>query len=211
MNDIVAEQIVGNSSSALRALELIISGGIGASLIGLLGKLWIDRKLAKERAASEKQLESLKAELAQKHTIHKLQFEKEFTIYQELWEALVRLKDASIYFRPGLEISKSEETPQQAEERKRKAFWDTYGKVVRLVELNKPFYAEEVYKNTSNLLSTAWSTPGYYAIFGVKGEPIKEVYDRMKGAISQMSESIDKIEESIRERIGLIGSAEFVE
>jgi len=211
MNKIIAEELVRNSSPLLEALKLIATGGIGAAIIALLGKLWLDRKLELERASYGKELENLKAKLAQKHTIHKLQFEKEFSIYLQLWEGLVKLKDAAVYLKPGLQITSKDETTDQREERKRKAFWDSYGEVVRLVELNKPFYTETVYKEASSLLKVAWDTPGYYAMFGREQEPVKVVYEKMKTAVGQMTDAIDKIEVSIRNRIGSISKAEIIE
>lgn len=101
---------MNNTSSAIRALELLASGGIGAALIGLLGKLWVDRKLERERARYGEELARLEAELAKKHTIHKLQFEKEFSIYLDLWKALVKLKDACASLMPISEFVGENET-----------------------------------------------------------------------------------------------------
>jgi len=215
MDKMIAEAVVSDSSVAMEAIKLVVCGSIGGVIVGgimgALGKLWVDRKLERERANYEKELENLKAKLAQKHTIHKLQFEKEFSIYGELWDALIKLKDASIYFKPGIEIRNSEETPEQAEERKRTQFWGSYEKAVKLIKLNKPFYAKEVSEEASKLLSIVWDTPGLYAHFGREDEPIKEVYNNMKEAIDQMSEAIDKIEASVRKRIGIMGNTTLVE
>jgi len=113
MENIIAEQTMNNSSALGEALKLVVSGGVGAAIIGLLGKLWVDRKLDREKANYERELENLKAKLAQKHTIHKLQFEKEFSIYLELWKALVRLRDATTDLTRRSEFITSNETMEQ--------------------------------------------------------------------------------------------------
>jgi hypothetical protein len=50
-------------STGLEALKLIVTGGIGAAIIGIIGKVVVDRKLQKQKAEYDKQLESLKSKL----------------------------------------------------------------------------------------------------------------------------------------------------
>jgi len=145
MENIIAEQTMNNSSALGEALKLVVSGGVGAAIIGLLGKLWVDRKLDREKANYERELENLKAKLAQKHTIHKLQFEKEFSIYLELWKALVRLRDATTDLTRRSEFITSNETMEQRQNRKDKEFKESYNEVIQLIEEQKPFYDKEVY------------------------------------------------------------------
>lgn len=51
------------STGAVEALKLIVSGGIGAAIIGIIGKLFVDRKLQNQKVEYDKQLESLKSKL----------------------------------------------------------------------------------------------------------------------------------------------------
>ncbi len=55
------EQLI--STGIVEALRLIVSGGIGAAIIGFIGKLFVDRKLQNQKAEYDKQLESLKSKL----------------------------------------------------------------------------------------------------------------------------------------------------
>ena len=52
----------------------------------------LTRKLQAQKHEHDKQLESLKSKLGKKNTVHKLQFEKEFQLYGELWKALVNVR-----------------------------------------------------------------------------------------------------------------------
>jgi hypothetical protein len=59
-------------STGLEALKLIAAGGIGAAIIGVIGKLVVDRKLQAQKHEHDKQIESLKSKLqleAQKKVI----------------------------------------------------------------------------------------------------------------------------------------------
>ena len=51
-------------------------------LLPIIAKLWADNKLMK-----------LKSSLSKGEFIHRLQFEKEFETYQELWANLIKLKN----------------------------------------------------------------------------------------------------------------------
>jgi len=68
----------------------IIWSGINSLIIILLpiiAKLFTDRKLAE-----------LKSSLTKVEFIHRLQFEKEFKIYEELWSKLIAFKDTTHRF-----------------------------------------------------------------------------------------------------------------
>lgn len=207
MDETIAQEVVKNSSAVVEALKLLASGGVGAAAIGLLGKLWVDRKLERERASYGKELENLKAKLAQKHTIHKLQFEKEFEIYVELWEALCGLKEACAALVPGGQFTNK--SPEDLREEQADKFAAAYTEFVKLVEHQRPFYASDVYKGATLLLSDAWRQMVQHAFD--KETPLTKRYEQMRSRVAEMSGIIDNIESSIRKRIGFISSAELVE
>ena len=213
MDEIIAEAVVNDSSVAMEAIKLIVCGSIGGAIVGgimgALGKLWVDRKLERERANYEKELEILRAKLAQKQTIHKLQFEKEFIIYFDLWKALIELRNACSSLVPGGKFVSGDESPEQRQERESDQLAKAYVDVEGLVEQQRPFYAQEVYENASQLISKAWKQ-AVQAGFG-QGQPVSKRYEQMKDRVDEMSAIIDNIESSIRKRIGFINSAELVE
>ena len=207
MENIIAEQYVNNYSALVEALKLVASGGVGAAIIGLLGKLWVDSKLERAKANYEKDIANLKAKLAQKQTIHKLQFEKEFSIYLELWKALVRLRNTSADLVRRSEFITSKETTEQRRDRKDKEFKDSYNELIQLVEDQQPFYAKEVYEKASKILSESWKQSINVILLNLQPEYYVKEEERFK----EILRVIAGIESSIRERIGLISSAELVE
>lgn len=207
MEKIIAEEIVNNSGPVVEALKLIAAGGIGATIIGLLGKLWVDRKLERERAKYDKELESLKAKLAQRHTIHKLQFEKEFEIYVELWGDLSKLREACSALVPGGQFT--DKSPQELRDEQADNFAASYTEVIKLIEHQRPFYAPNVYKYASKLLEYAWRQMIQHAFD--KETLLIQRYEQMKERVDNICTIIDDIESSIRERIGTIGNALLVE
>ena len=215
MYKIIAQEVVNNSSAVAEAVKLIVCGSIGGAvvggIVGALGKLWVDRKLDRQRARYNEKLAHLEAELSKKHTIHKLQFEKEFSIYLDLWKALVRLRNASAALMPMSEFIDLGESQEQRKARKAKEFEDAYDDVVPLVEDQRPFFAPAVYEEASKLLSEAWVQGMQVIRVFWNQEPQSRDYKAVKARVKDMSEVIEHIELSIRERIGLIGSAELVE
>lgn len=203
----ISQETMNNFFIALEAFKLIAAGGVGAAIIGLLGKLWVDRKLEREKTNYEKEIENLKAKLSRKLTIHKLQFEKEFSIYLELWKALVRLRNASADLIRRSEFITSDETPEQRRDRKDKEFKNSYNELVKLVEDQQPFYAKEVYDKASKILSGSWKQGINVILLNLQPEYYVKEEERFKEILRVIAE----IESSIRERIGLISSAELVE
>ena len=55
------EQLI--STGVIEAFKLIASGGFGGAIVGIIGKLVVDRKLQNQKAVYDKQLESLKSKL----------------------------------------------------------------------------------------------------------------------------------------------------
>ena len=207
VDNIMAVENISSSSSVLEALKLIASGGVGAAIIGLIGKLWVNRKLEQERAKYTKELARLEAELAKKHTIHKLQFEKEFAIYSELWGSLSRLRESCSELVLGGQFT--DKSPQELRKEQAAKFARAYTDVAEIVENQRPFYALKVYQDTSKLLGVAWRQMIQHAFD--KETSLTKRYEQMKERLDNIRTIIDDIESSIRERIGNIGSAQLVE
>jgi hypothetical protein len=194
-------------SSILEALKLLISGGIGAAVASVIIKFMVDRKLQSQRANYEKELEKLRAELAQKQTIHKLQFEKEFEIYSELWSSLSRLRESCSELVPGGQFT--DKSPQELRGEQADKFARAYTDVAKIVEHQRPFYAPKVYQDASKLLSVAWRQMIQHAFD--KTTPLTKRYEQMKERVDNICAIVSDIESSIRERIGNMGSARLVE
>lgn len=144
------------------ASTIILSlGGSGAIIIGLsnwLGKIWANRILEKEKHKYTKELEEYKNTLSEKMSIlnslidkssfvTKLQYEKEFSIYQEIWEALVNCIRVTKRLYP-----KSEDKPidqdklEEFQIKKWEEYLDSFIIFSNIVDKYAPFYEEEIYK-----------------------------------------------------------------
>ena len=141
-------------------------GGVAAVLIGLtafIGKIWIDKTILSYKEASDKKIHKLQSELqatSQKlqteldkslHT-HKIQFEKEFVIYTEVWEQLVLVKKKVLALRPALDMVSPNETPEDKNKRRLQELSEVYNPFYELVEKYRPFYPQDVYESLMDLI-----------------------------------------------------------
>src|SRR5690606_13702700 len=78
--------------------------------------------------------------------IHRLQFEKEFEVYSELWKRLLRVNRAASEFRL-LSIGSSNPYDQQVNE-----LHSSYNRLNETVFNNRPFYDPRVYDLTAEVL-----------------------------------------------------------
>lgn len=118
-----------------------------------LGKIWANRILEKDRAKYQTQMETLLLDLRTRDDkelyVHKLQFEKEFEIYKELWMKLLSLGRAGTKFRD-LQRPPVDDTGNIINE-----FCDSYNAFKELVYSNRPFYAPKIYGLSKTVLDKA--------------------------------------------------------
>ncbi|HBG77542.1 MAG TPA: hypothetical protein DDW84_01655 [Phycisphaerales bacterium] len=192
-------------STGLEVLKLIAAGGIGGTVASCIGNWFVNNKLQTQKHEHDKQIESLKSKLGKKNTVHKLQFEKEFQLYGELWKALVVVRKTAV-ITPTLDTI--DELPY--EEKYKKAV-EAFNKAKNLFEDHRPFYHDDVSKITRDLLSQC---RGYIGSVGqmLNSENFNdELYDKADDLLKKVPEAIDEIEKVIKGRIGLLREAEIVE
>jgi len=197
-------------STVLEALKLIAAGGTGAAIIGIIGKVLVDRKLQKQKAEYDKQLESLKSKLQRKNTVHKLQFEKEFQLCEGLWKALVDVRKTAV-ITPTLDIMPKDKSPYDVYRERYEIAVNAFNEAKNLFEDHRPFYHDDVSKITRDLLSQC---RGYIGDVGrmFKSEHFDdELHDKADKLLKKVPEAIDEIEKVIKGRIGLLQEAEIVE
>jgi hypothetical protein len=109
-----------------------------------------NEKLENIKAEHQKELEGYKARLEQAKHISRVQFEKEFLIYGEVWKGLVDYQNAVLK----LYSPNDQHIPLTAEKAKRRnESYDTSHKIFAdMVHSNKPFYANEVYSLLRQIL-----------------------------------------------------------
>jgi len=197
-------------STGLEALKLIASGGFGAAIIGIIGKVVVDRKLQEQKAEYDKQLESLKSKLGKKNTVHKLQFEKEFQLYGDLWKALVDVRK-TVTITPSLDrMPKGKADYDVYKDRYEKAAV-AFNKANDLFKYHEPFYHDDVSKITEDLLDQCRK---HIRKVGqsLSSEKIDDnLFDSADELFDKMIEAVSEIKEVIKQRIGLLQEAEIVE
>lgn len=139
-----------------------------------------------------------------KRLIHKFQFEKEFSIYTELWTNLIDLRNAAASLRPiadFVERGKSEEEIRK--ERLEK--WNTaHNVLVKIFQYNRPFYSREIYIETENVIKTA----SHEAIaYSYPDKRNKEYWEEGERNIKLISDSVENIFTLIRKRIEFVEGA----
>lgn len=191
---------------------LAILGGftvVLAALLGFIGKLWLSRIIEKEKATLQQKMaeiqadlnntnKKLEAELERSVFIDKLQFEHEFSIYKEIWEALVNLRAATLMLRPTLDFVDPEQTREERIRNRLKAFAGPFETYRKLIEKYKPFYSPNVYLALSEILEKCYGESiGVEYVERKRSEYFKEARENQK----QIVEAIDSSCEEIRKRI----------
>lgn len=102
------------------------------------------------------QLEKFKADLADTNTklkaglessvhVSKAQFDKEFSIYQNIWGLLVTLRGKTLSLRPAMDQIDPNEPEEERIKRRMKVFGEAFIAFRDSMEINRPFYAQAVY------------------------------------------------------------------
>lgn len=142
--------------------------------------------------------------LSKKQFIYKLQFEKEFKIYSELWEKLIELRNTTELYLltdKSIDQNKPEESAGVKKIKVPETVAKLYDETVKMITNNKPFYSDSVYKKATKLLSRSLKE-----LFGF-GHPIEDILEGEKSVnekISEMNEIIENVEKAIRRRIDFI-------
>ena len=135
--------------------------------------------------------------------IHKLQFEKEFEVYQKLWPSLIKLKIATQDLRPIFEFGKKE--PNNIDELKKNG--DTFNKCMldclKIFQENKPFYSQEVYDKTNSVLLISQKEVSEWTTSLGRGLEFED-YKKAERNVNDYMNLINEISDKIRERIGVL-------
>ncbi len=151
-----------------KIMGAVIAGLGGSSVIilglsGWLGRLWANRIFEKEKIKYEKDLEDYKKEInieMQKLKtldekalyITKIQYEKEFEIYQNIWKSLVECIRASKNLYPIFqEVPSDEAELEEFNKNKYTTYVSAYNSFLEITTSYAPFYQEEFYNDLLEL------------------------------------------------------------
>lgn len=195
-----------NEILQISATILLSLGGAGAIILACstwLGKVWANRIMEKEKAQYILELENIKNTLQGQREkglyIHRVQFEKEFEIYQEIWQSLVPAYEDVIALRPMLDRI----DPQQSEEERISTRLDAFAKSFepfrKIVHKHKPFYAPDVFSTLQKLITLFYHEALEYKQKDIK-KPV-EYWTSQKEYRDKIEKAIDECCEAIRIRI----------
>ena len=181
---------------------IIIALGIG---FYLLLKLYlipseVNKKTAKIKSALEKE-----------QFIHRLQFEKEFEIYLELWKKLFVLKEATEMLMPVVDYDEPGLTEEETRKIRLERAIKAYDEVRTAINHYKPFFAKDVYKNANKILNESFKQALASQYPGRNVEEFLENFERAQERTEEILNIIDKIDKSISTRIRKIGKAKLIE
>ena len=194
---------------------LLVAGGASVVISGLaavLGKIWVGRVLNREKATHEadlKQMQAqldvtnqrLKAELDKGLHIHKVQFEKEFKIYEDLWSKLVELRKAALSLRPVFDRVDPKEPEGERKAKRLTRFGDAIADFIDVTDKNRPFYSEEVFRSMEKL----WKLTHSEAVEYQHLDPYADTYwDKAQKNREAILSEIEACCEQIRQRIGSV-------
>ncbi|HEB35926.1 hypothetical protein LCGC14_2722740 [marine sediment metagenome] len=180
--------ILANIMSLLNLLALIA--------ISIFGRNWVNKKN-----------EEIKSLYSKEQFIHKLQFEKEFKIYLNLWEKLISLKNSAELVTLHDALKTKGEHKKEIEGQIIIKLIDDINNVKRTTENNRPFYDEEIYNNALKIIESTKTFVGRSEDLGK--EKIEHLLKLVKSE-SQIYKIIDSIEKAIRKRIRNIGEAKLI-
>lgn len=143
-------------------------------------------------------LANLNSKLEKNNFIHKLQFEKEFEIYSDLWIKLIDVRDKARALRPKFDSVDPNQPIKEIKIQRLSDLQQPYNSCLESFEKNKPFYNDKVYYEIEKILKIVRSEAVDYEYNPSSG---LDYYDVAEKNISNILNSLDKISIVIRERI----------
>ena len=143
----------------------------------------------------------LKSEAERKNLIHRYQFEKEFSIYTNLWAKLIDLRNTTASLRPVLDTIDSTKNEEDIKKERLEKQYEKLIAVAESFDKNRPFYSMEIYKEVNGLLNLSRSEAIDYQ-WNNKKET--KYWEDSQKSIKELVEAMDKISDLIRKRIEIV-------
>lgn len=192
---------------------LNVLGGISfvtVAVVGYLGKLYFERykrkqdeKIKNLQARLDLTHAEIKSQLEKVNHVSKAQFDKEFSIYHEIWSCIFEAADTVSKLRPVIDYIPINETYKEGEERKKnrlKSFYEKYNPLVVAIEANRPFYYEDVYKLVCEYRDLCRKEAFEYQNYNDYPNT-KDYWGAHEENMRMIKECMEKCSEAIRDRI----------
>ena len=201
-----------------KIIGAVIAGLGGSSIIILglsswLGKVWANRIFEKEKLKYEKELQDYKGaidkEMQRLKTLDekalyttRIQYEKEFEIYQNIWKILVELVWAAknLYPIDGRRFPEDEDDASIEEYKKKYSLYNKkFNNFLNVITFNAPFYQEEFYNDLNELRGKCFQFGLDYNIYniGIKYSFASDLERKMckedRIALNNLPNEIDEI------------------
>jgi len=198
------------STGVVEALKIIVSGGFGAAVASCIGTWFVNKKLQAQKLEHDQKIASLQSKLQRKHTVHKLQFEKEFQLYVELWKELVNVR-STVIITPTLDMMPMDKPHYEVYKERFESAVDAFNKTNGLFEYNRPFYHDDVSEITGKLLVRCRGYINNVSVMLRDKRDYDKLFDKADELLRKLPDEIHEIEKAIKGRIGLLQEAEIVE
>lgn len=184
----------------MEAINIIIGifGG-GSAILTALFAYFGNLRLERFKADLTETNAKINASLDSSVHVSKSQFDKEFSIYQQIWKSLVELRIRTLSLRPVMDHHNPKETENERVARRLKAFDEAFFVFRDIMEQNKPFYSIRVYESLTEIFALCHTESIEYQY----KEPnwSKEYWESSQGNNKKIVEAIDACCELIRQRI----------
>lgn len=121
-------------------------------VIPYVGMFFVNRRLALLKHDFDMNLQKVSNVSQMELHAYRLQYEKEFQAYTELWQKAVDLHRAATGLRPAFDYHDPSETEDDRKKRRLKAYSNADNAFCDVVHYYRPFYAKEVYDKATELM-----------------------------------------------------------
>jgi len=149
----------------------------------------------------QRSIENLKSKNEKANLIHRIQFEKEFGIYEDLWAKLIELRNSTGQLRPILDYIDPNQTEEERKTERLKKVDKAFTACLLSFDKNKPFYSKEVYDEVEQTIRTVKKEVIEYQHGDVSDRNYR---DQSEKNLDKIVSLIDNTCEIIRQRIGII-------
>ena len=167
------------------------------------------REMQKEQTKVTKEITGLKAEYQNKHTIHKVKFEKQFQVYEDLWKTLLSLVTETTFIDSYLSIQDKSQSHKNEAIQKLNELHDLLKETTDCIMNNKPFYPTFIFELCCTLTTDCTRLLASIIAQYKKGGPINRIGITLFSGV--VTPTINKIEDAIRNEIDELKNAEIVE
>lgn len=186
----------------LVATNIIVIIGLG--LLSIYLRIYVNKKaenLATKEDVQEitKLAESMKASINSRLHVNQTRYNKEYELLHELTEKIVSLKNKTLSLRPTVDFANAKAKEEKGE--RLKEFYEANRQLYLIMENNRPFYPEKIYKKLAEISNISWKEKTQFTR-GYQGDDIKyweEAEKNSEDIIKHTDEAIDLIRERVEE------------